>query len=286
MSHPPYIIDVDPASFQQAVIDASYQVPVMVDFWAPWCNPCKMLMPIVTRLAEEYDGRFILAKVNVDDNQELALQYDARSVPTVKVFRNGAVVDQFLGAQPEGNIRQLLENHIERASDQQRQQAERLLQQGEMAAAIELLQQANREDPDNPRVRQDLISLLFLAGRYPEVESAIRALPLAERESPEIKGLENRLIFASTAATAPDIAILEETLEREPGNSEARYQLAAKRVVEGDVEGALHELMLLLARDRSYGEDAARKGMLAILESADDPAWANQWRRRMASTLL
>ncbi len=284
--HSPYIIDANGENFEQAVLQQSFNVPVMVDFWAPWCNPCKMLMPVVTKLAEEFEGKFILAKVNVDENQELAAQFNARSVPTVKIFRNGAVVDEFMGAQPESNVRKVLDNHIERPSDKMRLQAGEMIQQGDLEEAIALLQQANQEDPENTRVRLDLISALFLKGSYREVEQAIQALPAAEREMPEIRGLQNRLLFAKVADEAEDIETLRSAIEADAANSKARYQLAAQLIVEGDTEAGLQELLVLLMRDRDYGEDGARKGMLAVLESIGEHEVTSKWRRKMASALL
>ncbi len=283
---PSYIVDVNTGNFESAVIEASFNAPVMVDFWAPWCNPCKMLMPVVTQLAEEFAGKFILAKVNVDENQDLAMQFNARSVPTVKIFRNGAVVDEFMGAQPEGTIRDILDRHIERDSDKLRTEAQQKIEQGDIDGAIALLQQANQDDPDNPRVRLDLIMAMFLNENYEEVDAAIKALPMAERDTPEIQGLSNRLLFARASAEADDIGTLRDTLETEPNNSEARYQLAAQLVVDGDLEAALGELLILLMRDRAYGDDAARKAMVAILDSSSDTAFSSQWRRKMASAIL
>ncbi|HIJ21463.1 MAG: thioredoxin [Gammaproteobacteria bacterium] len=282
----PYIIDVNESNFEEAVLQASFKVPVMVDFWAPWCNPCKMLMPIVTKLAEEFEGKFILAKVNVDENQPLATQFNARSVPAVKIFRNGAVVDEFMGAQPESNVRKVLDNHIERASDQARLEASKLIQQGDLDDAIELLRKANRDDPDNPRVRSDLIATLFLLEDYDQVEEAIKALPAIEQEADEIKGLKNRLLFAKITVKAADMDTLKSTIAQNPDNSEARYQYAARLVMEGGTEEGLSELLILLMRDRNYGDDAARKAMLAILDSMGDHTTANQWRRKIANTIL
>ncbi len=281
-----HIIDVDENNFEEAVLQASFNVPVMVDFWAPWCNPCKMLMPVVTKLAEEFGGKFILAKVNVDENQQLATQHNARSVPTVKIFRNGAVVDEFMGAQPEGNVRKVLDNHIERESDQLRAQAGTLLQQGEIDEAIKQLQEANQQDPENPRVRMDMIAALFVKGDYENVEQAIRALPVEEKESTEIKEIENRLLFARAAADAPETESIKSALDKNPGDSDARYHLAARLVVSGEVEDALDELLTLMIRDREYGDDGARKGMLAILDSIEDHAVKGKWRRKMASAIL
>lgn len=281
-----YIVDVNESNFEEEVLKKSFNVPVMVDFWAPWCNPCKMLMPVVTKLAEEFGGKFILAKVNVDDNQPLAGKYNARSVPTVKIFRNGEVVDEFMGAQPESNVRKVLDNHIERESDQLRVKAGELVKQGEMDEAIKLLQQANQEDPDNPGVRMDLIGALFAKGDYESVEQAVAALPVNEREAPELKELENRLLFVKAAADAPSTDELRALIEQDPNDSESRYRLAARMVVDGETESALGELLTLMMRDRDYGEDGARKGMLAILESIQDPAITGPWRRKMASAIL
>jgi len=281
-----YIVDVNEGNIEDEVVKKSFNVPVMVDFWAPWCNPCKTLMPVVTKLAEEFGGKFILAKVNVDDNQPLAGKYNARSVPTVKIFRNGEVVDEFMGAQPESNVRKVLGNHIESESDKLRAKAGELVKEGEVDEAVTLLQQANQEDPENPGVRMDLIGALFAKGDYESVEQAVAALPINEREAPEIKELENRLLFVKAAADAPATDELKVLVEKDPNDSESRYRLAARMVVDGETESALGELLNLMMRDREYGDDGARKGMLAILESITDPAVAGPWRRKMASAIL
>ncbi len=142
----PFIFSVTQEDFAQRVLENSRRVPVMVDFWADWCGPCHMLMPILTKLTQEYQGQFLLAKVNSDEQQALASQYGVRSLPTVKLFKSGDVVDEFMGVQQESTIRQLLERHIERESDKIRLQAEQALEANDTEKAHLLLQQATALD--------------------------------------------------------------------------------------------------------------------------------------------
>ena len=157
MAESPYIIDVTRENYAQ-VMKASFEVPVLIDFWASWCQPCQALMPVLAKLADEYQGKFVLGKLNTEEQQEIAAQFGIRSIPNVKLFRNGQPVDEFMGALPERAVREFLDRHIARESDVTVQEAREKLAAGDADAAIALLNQARAADPDNPRV------VLALAG--------------------------------------------------------------------------------------------------------------------------
>lgn len=264
MSASSYMFDVTEADFEAKVLENSYKSPVLVDFWAAWCGPCKMLMPLLARLADEYQGKFLLAKVNTDEQRTLAMQFNIRSIPTVKLFKNGQVVDEMLGAQPESVIRQLIERHMVRESDNLRARAETAYRAGDLTQALALLEQAARLDPDNHRVRLDLAGILLEQDALDQAERILNDLPREVRDEPEAGALLGRLEFARIAAGAPDTATLEKTVAAQPANNEARYQLGARKVLQGDYEGALDQLLAILQRDRGFRDEAARKAMVAV----------------------
>lgn len=264
MSTSPYIFDVTEADFAAAVLENSYQAPVLVDFWAAWCGPCKMLMPLLARLTDEYQGKFLLAKVNTDEQRTLATQFNIRSIPTVKLFKNGQVVDEMLGAQSESVIRTLIERHMVRESDNLRTRAEATYRAGDVTQALALLEQAAQLDPDNHRVHLDLARILLEQDALDQAEHILNNLPREVRDEPEAGALLGRLEFARIAAGAPDAAILEKTVAAQPSDSAARYQLGARKVLQGDYEGALEQLLAILQRDRGFRDEAARKAMVAV----------------------
>lgn len=264
MSASPYIFDVTEADFGATVLENSYKAPVLVDFWAVWCGPCKMLMPLLARLADEYQGKFLLAKVNTDEQRKLAMQFNIRSIPTVKLFKNGEVVDEMLGAQPESVIRTLIERHMVRESDSLRTRAEAAHRAGDVTQALALLEQAARLDPDNHRVRIDLARMLLDQNALEQAERILNDLPREARDEPDASALLGRLEFARIAASAPDTVTLEKTVTAQPSNSEARYQLSARKVLQGDYEGALDQLLAILQHDRVFRDEAARKAMVAV----------------------
>lgn len=266
MADSPYIVTLTAANFESVVIDGSFERPVLVDFWADWCAPCRMLMPILAKLADEYRGRFILAKLNTEEERALAAQFGIRSLPTVQLFKDGRPVDQFMGALPESQIRELLDRHLPRASDGLLAQAQGMLAAGELSRARDLIQRARGEDPENPRVALAEIQLTAAQGQTEEAQAALDRLPLELANDPEVIALRGELLFAAALAGAPAPSDLERRLAADPMDSVARYQLAAHRVREGDYESALELLLQLVRRDRSYGEDAGRKGMVAVFD--------------------
>ncbi len=261
-----YVIDATAENFAEAVVANSHRVPVMVDFWAAWCGPCKMLLPVVTRLAEEYAGQFILAKVNIDEQQALATQYGVRSVPTVLILRHGEIVDQFMGAQPESAIRPLIDAWIERESDRALATAKGLAQTGKGEEALALLTSWLEREPENSRLLVGQAELLVAQDRFAEAEALMRALPADVGARPEVATLLAQLEFGRSAHGAPSLPELERAVAEDPKNSAARYQLAARHVVAGQFEEALRQLLELVRRDRTFGNDAGRTGMLKVFE--------------------
>jgi len=285
MTDSPYTAAVTAADFETTVIKGSFERPVLVDFWADWCAPCRQLMPILSRLAEEFRGQFFLAKIDTEAEQALAAQFGIRSLPTVQLFKDGAPVDQFMGALPEAQIREFLSRHISRASDRLIDQAQQSIADGNLSAAETQIERAEQEDPDNSRLFIARVQLKAAKGDIAGAQELLEHTPLDLAADPELGALRGRLAFSASAAEAPSIETLRATLEADPANSEARYQLAARQVLAGDHEAALETLLSLLKRDRQYGDDAARKGMLAIFDLLGGGELVSRYRAKMLSSL-
>jgi putative thioredoxin len=281
------IIEANQDNFNSQVIERSKELPVMVDFWAPWCAPCRVLKPILEKLAEEYGGRFVLVTVNTDQNPRLALDYAIRSIPAVKLFRQGQVIEEFLGAQPERVIRTILERHLERASDRLRASASMARRRGDLPSAEQLLSQALEQDPENHRIHPELAQLLLDLGDYDRAEAILKKLPANEQHEAPIIALSIRLKFARIAQEAPPESALEQAIAADPDNTRARYQLSARQILKGQFEPALENLFEILRRgDRQFGDDAARKAILGIftLLGGTDPL-VKRYRSLLSSML-
>lgn len=285
MADSPYVVDVTAETFQSTVVEGSSRRPVLVDFWASWCGPCQILTPVLTRLAERYTGKFVLAKINTEEQQALAMQFGIRSIPTCKLFKDGQAVDEFMGALPETEIVAFLDRHVPRESDLVISQAEQLSANGDAAGALALLAQAAEQDPDNPRA---LIAMARLQATTNDSEAArqtLDRLPAGAQLSDEVKALRSHLTFSATAGGARPRAELEAALARDENDSEARFQLAARLVTENDLEGALDHLLALMQKDRQYGDDAARKAMVQIFDMLGDDPIVPRYRSRMMNLL-
>jgi putative thioredoxin len=225
MADSPFIIDITRENFQQ-VIEASFKVPVLVDFWASWCQPCLALMPILARLAEEYGGKFLLGKLNTEEEQEIAARFGIRSIPNVKLFRDGQPVDEFMGALPEAAVREFIDRHVARESDAKVAEALEQLRTGNAAGAVVLLDEAREADPDNPRVTLALAQAQAATGDVAAAEATLDGLPPGERDKPEVATLRSHLFFENELAGASAAPELEARLEADPEDHEALYQLA------------------------------------------------------------
>lgn len=281
------MIEINEANFATEVIDKSHHMPVLVDFWADWCAPCKMLTPVLEQLAADYQGQLQIAKVNTDEQRALAEMNAIRSLPTLRLYRNGEAVEEVLGAQPESVLRQLIEAYLPRPSDNRLQEALLLARDGQPEAAIAAFEQAMQEDPGNSRLPVELARLCISANRLDRAAELLNGLPREVREGEDGTRLQSLLEFAETAAGAGDNDSLAAAVDADPADSQSRYRLAARQIVDGDYDGALNNLLELLKRDRSFADGAAQRGLLAVFSLLEDgDQRVAQYRRKMANLLL
>lgn len=286
MSDSSFVFNADAASFSSLVLEASARVPVLADFWAEWCGPCRSLAPVLEKLADEYQGRFLLVKIDTDREQELAHQFAIRSLPTVKLFVDGVAADEFLGAQPESQVRALLERYVSRQSDDTRAQARTLREQGRMVEARALLEQALLADPGNYRIIPDLANVLIGLGEFEQAKGVLDAAPANARSDPEMRRCAAILAFAEVAATAPPLEELKRAAETDQRDCNCRYLLGAWHICRGEYEAALDQFIDVLRIDRSFHDDAGRKALLSVFEllGPDNPL-VGRYRSRMSSLL-
>ncbi len=275
------IQEVTAENFEQIVIQGSMERPVLADFWASWCQPCQMLIPVLGKLAEEYQGRFILAKINTEEEQALAAQFGVRSIPDVRLFHGGREVDSFTGVLPESAIRTLLDKHLPRESDSTVEQAMQALAEGNTTSAIAALEAVAATDPDNPRIPVALAQTYVTSGDWEAARAALDRLPASEQDQPEVARLRGQLHFASEAPPAQDLPKLEARLAVDENDSEARYRLAMGLVLQQRFEQAIEHLLTLMRKDRQYGDDAARKALPRLFDILGDEPLVKDGRRRL-----
>ncbi|WP_136068921.1 tetratricopeptide repeat protein [Modicisalibacter radicis] len=279
-----YIVDIDMTNFQQVVLEGSMQIPVVLDCWAPWCEPCKSLTPVLEKLAHEYAGNFVLAKLNIEDNQQIAAQLGIRSVPDVKLIMQGQLYDQFQGALPEKQIRDWLAQYLSAPQDAEaspEEQAEAALADGDSATARTIYEQLVQDYPDYHDYQIGLASALVGEGRADEARALLDNLPPEHRDAAKARGVRARIEFGEEAPSAEEIAALEDR-----DDSEACFKRALRQVADGHYEEGLEGLLGLVKRDRAYGDDAARKTLLRVFDAlgAEHPLTV-AYRRKLFALL-
>ena len=286
MSESAYIFDVNQQTFQQYVLENSHKVPVLVDFWADWCQPCKMLMPVMEKLIDELNGQCLLAKVNSDQEQELSRQYGVRGIPNVKVFRYGELVDEFTGVQTEEFIRELVNKYAPSEVDDLRSQAMQHIRNLDFDQGREILLKAEAIDPAHASIQVDLAYLDAEQRNYVAARERLMKLPPDQREKPEVSGLLAKMAFASAAEQAGDRTSLEARIQTDPKDLEARYLLANIDVNDGQYEAALEQFLQVLMRNVDYEGGAAKQGMLSLFKLlGDEHPLTIRYRRKMFTAL-
>lgn len=280
----PHVYDVNEAEFQARVMERSLEIPVLVDFWAPWCEPCKVLGPVLEKLAAEYAGRFELVKVNVDEAQQLAMMLRVRSVPTVYLFKDGQPVDAFQGAQPESDIRALLDQHIPAAELSPMASALACLDGGDQEGAAALFQEILREEPDNAEVLMHMARIALSMG---ERDAALQYANLISDKDPLYDVAQRFKQTLSFADDAGDEAALRARTEANPKDAEAWYKLGATLAVAGRFNDAAAAFIKVVSVDRGFREDAGREAAISLFDMMDvkDPA-VRRLRRRLAMYVL
>ncbi len=290
----PYIADVTAETFMTEVIERSMHTPVMVDFWAEWCGPCKNLMPILAKLADDYQGGFFLAKVDTDAEQALAQQAAIRSLPTVMLFVGGQPVDQFMGALPEGEIKALLAKHgiepgatgaPDAAGQNPLEVARAYFELGKLDAAAEILRAAQAEDPTNADVLLLMAEVALAAADLETVSTVMKILPEDAQSRPEALRIKGIMTFAQANDANLDLNELAQAVADGQASSLQRYQLGVKHAVRFDYDQAADAFLGLMMRDRDYGEDGAKTALIALCDLLGEDPKATKIRRRMFSLL-
>ncbi|WP_417787214.1 thioredoxin [Stutzerimonas xanthomarina] len=268
MSQTPYIFDVTSANFEQLVLENSFHKPVLVDFWAEWCAPCKALMPLLAKITEEYQGELVLAKVNCDIEQDVVARFGVRSLPTVVLFKDGQPVDGFAGAQPESAIRTMLEPHVQAPAAPEAdllESAQALFAEGRISEAENLLKQLLAEDNENAAALILYARCLAERGELGEAELVLDAVKGDEHKQ-ALAGARAQLTFLRQANDLPEVADLKSRLAQNTEDDEAAYQLAIQQLARQQYEAALEGLLKLFVRNRGYAEGLAHKTLLQVFD--------------------
>lgn len=288
MSQTPYIFDVTGASFEQLVLENSFHKPVLVDFWAEWCAPCKALMPLLAKITEEYQGELVLAKVNCDVEQDVVARFGVRSLPTVVLFKDGQPVDGFAGAQPESAIRAMLAPHVQAPAEPEAdllESAQAMFAEGRIGDAENLLKQLLTEDNENAAALILYARCLAERGELGEAEAVLNAVKGDEHKQ-ALAGAREQLTFLRQAKDLPEVADLKSRLAQNADDDESAYQLAIQQLARQQHEAALDGLLKLFVRNRGYAEGLPHKTLLQVFDllGSDHPL-VTTYRRKLYQAL-
>jgi putative thioredoxin len=281
-----HVFDVDQQSFETDVLQASLTTPVLVDFWATWCEPCKTLGPMLEKLAAEYNGAFRLGKVDVDKQQELAGMFGIRSIPTVMLVKDGQVLDGFSGALPEGQLREFLSRHVQPLEAPPAVEAVDETPPETPEQAISRLQQAIAADPAKTELKLELALALMRDGQTGAAEAELTALPANLATDARALRLRSELDLAHALKDAPTLAVLQQKVQADGSDWAARDQLGVRLLLEGDAGAGFEQFLTILQNARDWNDGQAKKRLLAAFATTDDAELVGRYRRRMASLLF
>lgn len=275
-------------NFELDVLEASFTTPVLVDFWAPWCGPCKTLMPLLDKIVNEAGGTLKLAKVNTDEEMALAGSFGIRSLPTVVLFKDGRPVDGFMGAQPEGAIRALLAKHVsaQPAPAEPELEPEDDLAAEDLEAAIVGLQAAIKADPKKHELQAELADALLRAGMLNEAIATLDQLPGDVQDHEIARRARARLSFIQAIEHAPGDGELQADIAQNNGNLMARYQLGARFLLAGQYAAGMDQFLTILKADRKFSDDLGRRALVDAFRIVPDTDLIGDYRRRMTSLLF
>lgn len=286
MADTPHIFNATQDNFETDVLEASFTTPVLVDFWAPWCAPCKQLMPTLDRIVREANGALKLAKVNTDEEMAVAGSFGIRSLPTVVLFKDGRPVDGFMGAQPEGAIRAMLAKHVVAAPAEPEVEPEPDLDAEDLTAVIGALQAAIKADPKKHELKAELADALLRANLIDEAVALLNQLPSDVQDHELSKRARARLNFMLAVEHAPANADLQASVNADPANLSARYQLGTRLLLAQQYAAGMDQYLAILKADRKFQDDLGRRALLDAFRIVPDSDLIGDYRRRMTSLLF
>ena len=287
----PLVKDITEATFMQDVVETSKEVPVIVDFWAPWCGPCKTLGPALEQAVEAAGGKVRMVKINVDENQQIAAQLRVQSIPTVYAFVDGQPVDGFQGAQPPSEIAAFIDRVAKAGGngglDEALAAADEMLENGEVADAAQTYAAIIEADPKMGAAYLGLVRAQLALNEVDQAEATLAAVPAELADSHDIEAARAAIELARQAEDAGPVAELRGAVEADADNHQARFDLAVALNASGDVEGAVAELLELFRRDREWNDGAAKAQLFTIFDALppQDPIALNG-RRKLGSMIL